>query len=57
MLNRFITAARNVVLRNRLLKNLEKLRTLNEDDVAEYEKKHRKFENVSYADVFEQFIE
>ncbi|KAF2903248.1 hypothetical protein ILUMI_02944 [Ignelater luminosus] len=53
---KFIYAARTIILKNRLLKNLQILKQLDKETVAIYEKGHKKFENVSYASIFDKFI-
>lgn len=56
ILNRFIRAVRNTILKNRMLKNLDKLRQLEEDTVEEHARNHKKYENVTYAEIFDRFI-
>ncbi|KAJ8982242.1 hypothetical protein NQ317_013544 [Molorchus minor] len=55
-LDKFIWAARTIVIKNRLVKVLEKLKMVTIEDIEELEKKERKYVNVSYAEIFERFI-
>nr|XP_023014602.1 uncharacterized protein LOC111504316 [Leptinotarsa decemlineata] len=55
-LNKFIWAARTIVVKNRLLEILKKLKKLDKDEIAKFENK-RVVINVSYADVFQKFLE
>lgn len=55
-LSKFINVARKVILKNRLLKNLELFRKLDEDDIVIYEEGYIQYENVSYADIFKKFV-
>lgn len=54
--NKFICAARKVIIRNRLLKVLEKLKTVTPEDIAVLEKRKITSLNVSYAEIFEKFM-
>ncbi|CAH1107546.1 unnamed protein product [Psylliodes chrysocephalus] len=55
IINKLIWAARTVVLKNRLLKNLEKLKKLNTETVKEFEQ-IPKFYFGSYKEIFAKFI-
>lgn len=56
VLNKFIHYSRLVILKYRLLKNLEKLKKMDKDSISELEKKHLKCKNVSYSEVFAKFL-
>lgn len=55
ILSKFIRIARNLIIKNRLIKVLAILKTLKDENVKRYEieKKH---DNVSYSELFERFI-
>lgn len=55
-LNKFIWAARTIVLKNRLEKNLAKLKQLNKEKIAKFRSMKPFVYNISYADIFEKFI-
>lgn len=55
-LNKFIWAARKIILKNRLLKVLEKLKTVTAEDITLLEKHKIAYLNVSYAEIFEKFM-
>lgn len=55
ILNKFIHAARVIVLRNRLLKNLEKLKKLDKDEIVKFNVCPKVY-NVSYSKIFEKFL-
>lgn len=55
ILARFIRVARNIIIRNRLLKNLAILKELTEKDLEKFEKE-TKYHNVTYKELFEKFI-
>lgn len=55
ILNKFIHAARVIVLRNRLLKNLEKLKKLDKDEIEKFNVCPKVY-NVSYSKIFEKFL-
>nr|CAH7741867.1 unnamed protein product [Callosobruchus chinensis] len=56
ILNKFIQAARIVIVQNRLKKNLAKLKTLDELKVAEFEEMGFRHINISYSELFEKFL-
>lgn len=56
ILNKFIHFARAIVLKNRLLKNLEKLKQLDREKILEFEKKPLKYHNDTYSQLFEKFL-
>ncbi|XP_044763024.1 uncharacterized protein LOC123319983 [Coccinella septempunctata] len=56
ILNKFIYYARAVVLKNRLLKNLEILKQLNHEKIQELEQKHLRCRNESYSQLFAKFL-
>ncbi|VEN56105.1 unnamed protein product, partial [Callosobruchus maculatus] len=56
VLNKFIQAARVVIVQNRLKKNLAKLKVLDEQKIAEFEDMGFNHINVSYAELFEKFL-
>ncbi|XP_030755238.1 uncharacterized protein LOC115881745 [Sitophilus oryzae] len=57
-LNKFITAARTVIIQNRLLKVLEKLKVLTPADILKIQQSpvHRKCEDYHCHPVFEKFL-
>ncbi|KAK9874287.1 hypothetical protein WA026_002639 [Henosepilachna vigintioctopunctata] len=56
ILNKFIHYSRSIILKNRLLTNLEKLKLLDRNQIADLQKKHVRCRNESYAKLFEKFI-
>lgn len=56
ILSRFVLVARKVVLKNRLLKNLDILRKLTQDDVNDLESTAVKYHNVTYSELFRRFV-
>ncbi|KAF5291758.1 hypothetical protein FQA39_LY14246 [Lamprigera yunnana] len=54
---KFIYAARYIILKNRLLKNLKILKQWNESNIQYVEEQPKHFHNVAYADIFARFIE
>ncbi|CAH2014760.1 unnamed protein product [Acanthoscelides obtectus] len=56
ILNKFIQATRVVIIQNRLRKNLEKLKVLDEKKITEFEDIGFRYINVSYPELFEKFL-
>lgn len=57
VLCKFIGAARNVILRNRLLIRLAKLKKLTPELVAKYEKQYVKYQHLMYPEIFNKFVD
>nr|CAI5866918.1 unnamed protein product [Callosobruchus analis] len=56
ILNKFIQAARTVIVQNRLKANLAKLKALDEQKIDEFEEIGFSHINVSYPELFEKFM-
>ncbi|KAF5292655.1 hypothetical protein FQR65_LT11207 [Abscondita terminalis] len=54
-LSKFIEAARTVILKNRLLRNLKILSTLNKDNIERYQR--CRIDNISYPELFKLYID